>query len=180
MALYLYSVNEHVQIYIYRQYIFGYVDGSNIVVFLSFKWGEGEGEVLVDCLYDCLKKKGLNPWKDTEKMYGGSQLRHEIKEGVESCSLFVGLVSPSYFKSEYCKMEFIHALNNNKTIFPVQWTNIPGFQYPPVILAKNENIGDILRHRFNPSPVNMKAEIAKCAADIMRRINDEMGHNNEI
>lgn len=148
-----------------------YTVDRNTIVFISFKWGKGEGEDLKDYLHDCLQKKGITAWIDTENIQPGDTIKDEIKQGIEACSLFVSLMSPGYFKSRWCKDEFILAIDHRKPIFPIEWSSIDQFQYPPEILDKRPDFADVLRHRYNTEPVNMKAEKATCAAKIIQRIN---------
>lgn len=126
----------------------------------------------MDYLYKTLRGKGLDPWKDDRKMSPGQQLPEEIRKGVESCSLFVCVMSPGYFDSFWCNTEFEIANDKQKKLFPIQWKNHADFKYKPEHLRKYPKIGDnLLRHKFDTEAVNMEAEKAKCAAEIIRLIN---------
>ena len=122
---------------------------SKFKVFLSFKWGQGEGEVLVNHLYGHLKtKSGLDIWKDDRKMLPGHDLPEEIKKGVESCDLFVFLMSPGYFQSQWCKDELKIAVSMGKQLFPIKWVN-SNVGYPP---PGYDHLEDILYHKRGVSP----------------------------
>ena len=139
---------------------------SKFKVFLSFKWGEGD--VLVNHLYDHLKtKSGLDIWKDDRKMSPGQKLKDEIKEGVESCNLFVFLMSPGYFQSRWCKDELKIAVSMGKRLFPIKWVN-PNVRYPP----DYDHLNGKVYHKYDEKAINMETEKKRCVAKIVECIND--------
>ena len=125
-------------------------------------------------LHQCLKNKGLNPWKDDKEMVPGDNLPGTIATAVEGCSLFVYLLSPGYFGSKWCKKEFDIANKKGKKIVPIQWDE--GVKYPEEYAEKYK---DILYHKYNPNPVHEAAENATCASNIMKFINKKNAGTNE-
>ena len=56
----------------------------------------------------------INVWHDRENLAGDS-LKKEISEKLESCDLFLALISPDYLASDECKFEMDRALERHKS-----------------------------------------------------------------
>ena len=156
--------------------------GSKFKLFLSFKWGEGD--YLVDYLLKCLKAKGVDAWKVDHEIKPGQSIPDKIKEGVEPCSLFVCLMSPSYFESGWCKGELEMANAKGKPLFPIQWKD-HNFKYPADTLEKYPNLVDPkgldnnripnqnpLRHLYDENAINIEAEKKRCVSKIIERVKE--------
>ena len=138
-------------------------------------------------LHGHLENKGIRAWKDDEVMVAGDPLTVKIREGIEQCDLFVCLMSPNYFKSEWCKGEFELAKQENKSLFPIQWEDRNGFsdgdsfkfEYPEDVLQKFEDLrgkglsanGNPLRHIYYDNDLNKNYEKAQCIIELMKFIN---------
>ena len=153
-------------------------DSGGVKVFLSHK--TDEGKKLIDPLYDCLKKAGLDPWKDDKNMGPGVQLTPEIEEGIKECSLFFCAKSPNYFESKWCKMEFKRAIDHHgkKVIFPVVWKDDSKNNKRQYLEEYHDhNLDDIKYHEYDPDAINHDAEVARCANAVIKLLSSRKSLN---
>lgn len=73
---------------------------------------------------DQLKADGYEPWADWEDIHYGADWEEEIKAGIDSANTFAFFISPDSIKSEHCRMEIDHAVDNCKYILPVLFEKI--------------------------------------------------------
>lgn len=69
-------------------------------------------------------------FQDTRSLRTGDKFNEVIKEEITKSSIFIAVISPSYFKSEYCMRELkeylklIKGKNNTKLLLPVYFIDI--------------------------------------------------------
>ena len=120
-----------------------------------------------------LKEKGLDVWFDRESTTPGDHTLctwEEIEPCIRSCTLFVCILSPGYFRSHMCKDEFKTAHEANKRFFPIQWKNDNHFKYPDKYA---DQYSSILRYKYDADAVIPEAEKARCAKKIIESINGQ-------
>ena len=80
-------------------------------IFASYKQNDG-GDALLMNMYHTLKP--LDVWLD--KMRGEERSETGMVAGVKACKLFCAVISPAYFKSDFCLLEISTALEQKKKI----------------------------------------------------------------
>ena len=80
-------------------------------IFASYKQNDG-GDALLMNMYHSLKP--LDVWLD--KMRGEERSEAGMVAGVKACKLFCAVISPAYFKSDFCLLEIRTALQQKKKI----------------------------------------------------------------
>lgn len=66
-----------------------------------------------------LRKSGMTPWIDKEKIVPGTKWRHELLHELRSCDACIPILSHSYLDSEHCRMEVFIARQFGRKILPV-------------------------------------------------------------
>ena len=70
-------------------------------VFLSFR-GEDTRNTLADLLYDAFNQKGINAFKDDEKLEKGKTISPELSRAIEESQFAVVIFSKNYASSTWC------------------------------------------------------------------------------
>ena len=70
-------------------------------VFLSFR-GEDTRYTLADLLYDAFNQKGINAFKDDEKLEKGKTISPELSRAIEESRFAVVIFSKNYASSTWC------------------------------------------------------------------------------
>ncbi|XP_065623342.1 disease resistance protein RUN1 [Quercus suber] len=70
-------------------------------VFLSFR-GEDTRNTLADLLYDAFNQKGINAFKDDEKLEKGKTISPELSRAIEQSRFAVVIFSKNYASSTWC------------------------------------------------------------------------------
>ena len=70
-------------------------------VFLSFR-GEDTRNTLADLLYDAFNQKGINAFKDDEKLEKGKTISPELSRAIEESRFAVVIFSKNYASSTWC------------------------------------------------------------------------------
>ena len=70
-------------------------------VFLSFR-GEDTRNTLADLLYDAFNQKGINAFKDDEKLEKGKTILPELSKAIEELQFAVVIFSKNYAFSTWC------------------------------------------------------------------------------
>ena len=70
-------------------------------VFLSFR-GEDTRYTLADLLYDAFNQKGINAFKDDEKLEKGKTISPELSRAIEESQFAVVIFSKNYASSTWC------------------------------------------------------------------------------
>src|SRR5438874_628485 len=91
-------------------------------VFLSYSHEDAD---FADRLATDLQKGGISLWRDRQNLFVGDYIIERIKNGVESSTLLVAIVSARYISSNWCKHEIRLKLseevaNGNIQVLPVR------------------------------------------------------------
>ena len=74
-------------------------------------------------LIDDLMKQGLNVWLDQRNIGAGQRWDSTIQDALETCAVFVIVLTPNSVSSENVLDELSYAINANKRIIPVLYRN---------------------------------------------------------
>ena len=91
-------------------------------IFLSYSRRDSE---LVNRLYDDLQAWGVDVWMDRNAIEAGSLWRTSIVEGIQSCRVFLLVVSAASQKSRNVAKEVSLAESNGKPILPLKVDTSP-------------------------------------------------------
>ena len=80
-------------------------------VFASYKQRDDNDALVMNMFYSL---KPLDVWLD--KMRGEERSEAGMVAGVKACQLFCAVISPAYFKSDFCLLEIRTALQQKKRI----------------------------------------------------------------
>lgn len=64
-------------------------------------------------------------YMDTTHIHWGEQWRKAIKRGIEECTFFIPILTPSYFKRSHCLFEFTLAIEGGRKILPLYYRKVP-------------------------------------------------------
>ena len=80
-------------------------------------------------LVEQLKSREITAWIDWIGIPPSVEWWKEIEDGIEKSDVFIFLISPDSIKSEPCRKEIAHCVNNSKRIIPIvvrdPTTNVP-------------------------------------------------------
>lgn len=91
-------------------------------IFLSYSRRDSE---LVNRLYDDLQSRGFDVWMDRNAIEAGSLWRTSIVEGIQTCRIFLLVVSAASQKSTNVAKEVSLAESNGKPILPLKVDGTP-------------------------------------------------------
>jgi hypothetical protein len=97
-------------------------------VFISYSNKDKE---FVFKLKNDLNKHGVRTWIDVEQISPGTLWQQEIKEGIESASIVLLVISENYYSSNWVTIEL--ALAANKTIIPLKIDRTESQKVPKII-----------------------------------------------
>jgi WD40 repeat protein len=72
-------------------------------------------------LHDGLERLGHSAWVDWEGIPAASYFIEEILPAIDEAAGFLTVISPDYIKSEACRFELDHAIENSKRIIPLMF-----------------------------------------------------------
>lgn len=81
-------------------------------------------------LNDALQIQGKTTWFDQESIASGTDYQDEIYQGIEACSNFVFIISPSSIQSPYCVGEVDYAQKLNKRIITILYRPVSAAELP--------------------------------------------------
>nr|GEU96152.1 Toll/interleukin-1 receptor (TIR) domain-containing protein [Tanacetum cinerariifolium] len=91
-------------------------------VFLSFR-GKDTRNSFVGHLYEALKQKGIETYKDDEKIKTGERINDQLLKSIEDSRFFIIVFSKTYASSSWCLDELVKIMECQKTAeqtaFPV-------------------------------------------------------------
>lgn len=91
-------------------------------------------ELFVEPLVKDLNKMGLNVWYDKNSIQSGEKVRDSIINGIKESLIFIAILSPNYFHSNWANLELgIIQDNNPDNFIPVIFSNakeLTANQYP--------------------------------------------------
>ncbi|XP_028076644.1 TMV resistance protein N-like isoform X2 [Camellia sinensis] len=88
-------------------------------VFLSFR-GEDTRDNIVSHFYTLLAQKGINTFKDDEKLERGKVISPELRRAIRESRFLIVFLSKNYASSRWCLDELVEALEcSNTTVYPI-------------------------------------------------------------
>lgn len=88
--------------------------------FISYKHlGEHAYKEKVSILRQVLGSLCTNVFFDEEDLYSGDHLPNELRSEIQNADIFVAIITPEYSLSDWCVMEYNHAITTEKRIIPV-------------------------------------------------------------
>ena len=82
----------------------------------------------VSTLYAAFERSQKNIWVDWKDIPHTSDWWAEIEKGIEGADTFVFVISPDSIASEVCGKEILHAVRNNKRLFPIVRRDATNFE----------------------------------------------------
>ncbi|PWA88785.1 disease resistance protein (TIR-NBS-LRR class) [Artemisia annua] len=86
-------------------------------MFLSFR-GEDTRNCFIGHLYQALKQKGIETYKDDEKIKKGERINDQLLKSIEESRFFIIVFSKTYASSSWCLDELIKIMECKKTTEP--------------------------------------------------------------
>ncbi|KAK1427115.1 hypothetical protein QVD17_15798 [Tagetes erecta] len=83
-------------------------------VFLSFR-GEDTRKNFVDHLHQALTKKGINTFKDDERIEKGEKISEQLIKSIENSRFYIIVFSKNYASSSWCLDELVKIMECQKT-----------------------------------------------------------------
>ena len=94
-------------------------------VFISYSRKDKD---FVSTLYAAFERSQKNIWVDWNNIPLTSDWWAEIEKGIEGADTFVFVISPDSIASEICGKEVLHAVRNNKRLFPIVRRDATNFE----------------------------------------------------
>jgi hypothetical protein len=95
---------------------------------------EGIARVLETQTHANLSEVSFTVWRDVENLRWGDQWRDKLLTIIPACDLFIPLVSPRWFASEFCQLEFqtfrSAGAERYSAILPINWRDAPANRLP--------------------------------------------------
>jgi WD40 repeat protein len=85
-------------------------------VFISYSRKDAD---FVRRLHTALAANGRDTWVDWEDIPASADWWREVMAGIEAADAFVFIISPDSVRSDVCRREIEHAVNNNKRLVPI-------------------------------------------------------------
>src|ERR1700686_2388728 len=86
-------------------------------VFVSY--AHGDGAELAQHLVRDLAAGGLEPWLDTQRLYGGAIWTREIEDALDGAEVVLALLTRGSYTSEICRAEQLRGLRKGKCVIPL-------------------------------------------------------------
>ena len=135
-------------------------------VFLSFR-GEDTRNTFVGHLYEALKQKSIETYKDDEKIKKGKTISDELIRAIEDSRFYIIVFSKNYASSSWCLDELVKIMecqkkmNNQPTAYPVF------FDVEPTEVRKQSGaVGAAFTKHGNHESAGKWREALKAAADL--------------
>ena len=97
-------------------------------VFLSFS-GEDTRNTAADFIYHALEEKGINTFKDDQKLEKGKTIRPELLKAIKESKFAVVILSKKYASSTWCLDELVGIIDCWKkmeiTVLPIFYNVVP-------------------------------------------------------
>lgn len=121
-----------------------------------------------------LASRGIPTFMDITNLVAGSEWENEIKRYVETCSLFVCIISEQFYFRYWCMLELDLAFQKNRTILPVLYeeTNRPDEAAFRAQLGFDDRVDENTLDRWWSNIVRLRG-----IQDI-RRTNQRPGHES--
>ena len=133
-------------------------------VFLSFR-GEDTRKNFVDHLYFALTQKGIETYKDDEKIKQGKMISDELINAIEDSKFYIIVFSKNYASSSWCLEELVKIMEcqtmDEHTAYPVF------FDVEPTEVRKQTGaVGDAFARHKEEKAARKWREALKEASDL--------------
>jgi WD40 repeat protein len=88
-------------------------------------------------LADALSASGRDVWRDVDDIRPAEEFMPAIQRAIEEAHAVIFVLSPEFFRSEYCGREFDHAELHHKRVVPVLRREISSEVVPPTLARLN-------------------------------------------
>jgi hypothetical protein len=134
-------------------------------VYLSFR-GEDTRKNFVDHLYNALKQKGIETYKDDEKIRKGKTISDELIQAIEDSKFYIIVFSKNYAASSWCLDELVKIMECQK--MTDQHTAYPVFLdvEPTEVRKQGGAVGAAFSKHENNESARIWREALKKAADL--------------
>lgn len=133
-------------------------------VFLSFR-GEDTRKNFVDHLYLALTQKGIETYKDDEKIKQGKMISDELIEAIEDSKFYIIIFSKNYASSSWCLEELVKIMECQKgfghTAYPVFYD-----VEPTEVRKQTGSVGDAFAKHKEHEAAGKWREALKEASDL--------------
>lgn len=96
-------------------------------VFISYSRKDGD---FTRILHQRLTKDGRDVWIDWEDIPATADWWQEIRTAIEEADVFAFVISPNSVRSDICRQEIQHAIDNNKRFIPLLFEEIEDVDAP--------------------------------------------------
>ncbi|GJT56311.1 Toll/interleukin-1 receptor domain-containing protein [Tanacetum coccineum] len=133
-------------------------------VFLSFR-GEDTRKNFVDHLYSALTQKGIETYKDAEKIKKGNRINDELIEAIEDSKFYLIIFSKNYASSSWCLEELVKIMEcqtmDEHTAYPVFYD-----VEPTEVRKQSGSVGDAFAKHKEEKAARKWREALKEASDL--------------
>ncbi|XP_023741578.2 disease resistance protein RPV1 [Lactuca sativa] len=133
-------------------------------VFLSFR-GEDTRKNFIDHLYSALQQKGIDTYKDDERIDKGKRISDELMGSIEDSKFFIIVLSKNYASSSWCLNELLKIMECHKTTTHIVY---PVFYYVEPSEVRNQigEFGEAFAKHENEEAAGKWRKALKEAADV--------------
>src|SRR6516164_2551097 len=103
-------------------------------VFISYSRADFE---FAKNVHDALIEQKRTVWMDLDDIPKGTKFRLEMLAGIEQADNFLFLISPNSAKSDMCRVEIEHAVDNKKRMIAIVCREVPDGGLHPAIAEIN-------------------------------------------
>src|SRR5215204_3756308 len=89
-------------------------------------------------LRDRLEEHKRKTWIDEEDIPLTTEWQKEVFAGIESADTFAFIISPDSIESNFCRMELVHAVQNNKRLAPIWHRDVEDEEVIPPELRSHQ------------------------------------------
>jgi hypothetical protein len=82
-------------------------------------YAHADGADLAQHLVRDLAAGGMEPWLDTQRLYGGAIWTNEIEAALDETEVVLALLTPRFYTSEICRAEQLRSLRKGKCVIPL-------------------------------------------------------------
>src|ERR1700686_5157459 len=86
---------------------------------LFISYARADSAELAQHLVRDLAAGGLEPWLDTQRLYGGAIWTTEIENALDQAEVVLALLTRGSYTSEICRAEQLRSLRKGKCVIPL-------------------------------------------------------------
>nr|GFC76732.1 Toll/interleukin-1 receptor (TIR) domain-containing protein [Tanacetum cinerariifolium] len=134
-------------------------------VFISFR-GEDTRKTFVSHLYEALNHKGIETYKDDEKIQKGERINDQLLKSIQDSRFFIIVFSKNYASSSWCLDELVKIIECQKKI-PEQTAYPVFFDVEPThVRNQNGPVGEAFSKHENHEAAGKWRHAMKELADL--------------